>query len=145
MARTLAAALALLATSAATPRHVWVGEAPSPPGLGVERRYATLADAVGAATALPPTTIHLAPGRHALSAPLVLDRRHTGLRFVGHGTAAVSGGVLVGGPSPPAAANVSDWVVAGPAGCEGAIRLSATPFFTPSYGTPILPPFPRIV
>ena len=65
-----------------------------------------------AAAAAAPTTIHLAPGTHALERPLALDRRHSGTRFVGHGGAAISGGVPIEG-----------WEVAGPAHCAGCSEI----------------------
>ena len=127
--RSSAVVLALLASTggqeaATTSRHVWVGDAPPAADLKlpIEQLYSSLADAVGAAaTVSAATTIHLASGRHALSAPLVLDHRHSGSRFVGHGDATVTGGVQVGGPAPPGAAakNISGWAHAGPAACAG--------------------------
>ena len=75
----------------------------------VPQQQGSLHAAVAAAARHPgPATIHLAPGRHVLTAPLVLDARHSGTRFVGHGGASVSG-----------AQKVTGWSVVGPAKCRG--------------------------
>ena len=100
------------------------GSAPAPPIHGgtpssasgepielwaVPQQQGSLHAAVAAAAQHPgPATIHLAPGRHVLTAPLVLDARHSGTRFVGHGGASVSG-----------AHKISDWSIVGPAKCSG--------------------------
>jgi hypothetical protein len=76
----------------------------------------TAARTAGRAT----VTIHLLAGTHRVSHPLVLDARHAGTQFVGHGGASISGAVPIGGlPSRDGARNVSAWVVFGPADCFG--------------------------
>jgi hypothetical protein len=65
-----------------------------------------------------PVTIHLAPGAHLLSRPLILDERHTGTRFIGHGGASVSGAVRIGAV-PDGGINLTGWTVVGQANCSG--------------------------
>ena len=85
---------------------------------------AAVASAGGVDGRAPAATIHLAPGTHLLSRPLVLDARHAGTRFVGHGGASVSGAVRIGGPPPrDGGRNTSGWVVVGKANCSGCSEI----------------------
>ena len=54
------------------------------------------------------STVHVAPGRHALTAPLRLDQRHSGTRIIGHGGPVLSGGEVIPGPWTPVAGR--DWL-----------------------------------
>ena len=96
-----AAFLGLLSCAAATPddearrRHVWVDPAAAAGSSSLQQVLDEAADAQPT-----PTTVHLGPGRHPLPAPLKLDHRHSGMRFIGHGSggeaSSMSGGVAVG-------------------------------------------------
>ena len=81
--------------------ELWV---PAADRGALQRAIAAAANAPATTT----TTIHLGAGRHMLARPLILDRRHSGTRFVGHGVASISGGVSIEG-----------WELAGAAHCAG--------------------------
>lgn len=127
----LAAAAGGVSSSASSSEEaeklLWVH--PSSPG--------SLQTAVDAAMQLERATIHLLPGTHRLTRPLLLDQRHSGTRFVGHGHAIVSGGVIVGQPSSDDDAHngrkdLTGWKVepgisAACVGCLGEVWSAATP------------------
>lgn len=106
--------------SPAAPSTLWVRPSPG-----------SLQAAIDVAAKLDTVTIHLHEGVHRITQPLMLDQRHSGTRFVGHGRAIVSGGVAIGGPSD-GGKNLSGWTVvpgmsAKCAGCLGEIWKAETP------------------
>ena len=107
----MALPLLLLALAAPAAHEIWVRPSDGPSSLHA---------ALDAAASTPtPTTIRI-EGRHTLTRPLVLDARHSGTRFVGHGAATISGAATIGGtPGRDGAKNVSGWTVHGPAKCTG--------------------------
>jgi hypothetical protein len=115
-------AMAAASVPSAEHRQIWVHPSSSSSAAATGSRL-SLQDAVAAAAAAEPaaaTTIHLAAGHHRLGAPLRLDRRHSGTRFVGHGEVVVSGGVTIPvGPRHDGGQNVSSWSIAGDAKCRG--------------------------
>ena len=107
MARLLRLVALLCATAVAiAPGALWV----SPGESGALERAVA---AAGAAAAPASMTIHLEEGRHALASPLSLGSRHSGIHFVGHGAASISGGTPIGG----------SWELAGPAYCAGCAEI----------------------
>lgn len=69
-------------------------------------------------------TVRLGPGRHILTHPLLLDQRHSGLHFVGGGSASISGAVEIGASAPQnGSKNVTGWSVVGPAKCSGCSEI----------------------
>ena len=101
----------LLALAAPAAHEIWVHPSDGPSSLHA---------ALDAAASTPtPTTIQVT-GRHTLTRPLLLDARHSGTRFVGHGAATISGAATIGGaPGRDGAKNISGWTVHGPAKCPG--------------------------
>ena len=111
MARLLRLVALLCATAVAiAPGALWV----SPGESGALERAVA---AAGAAAAPASMTIHLEEGRHALASPLSLGSRHSGIHFVGHGAASISGGTPIGG----------SWELAGPAYCAGCAEIWRAP------------------
>lgn len=90
-------------------------------------RVGSLHDAVERAAEFGSTgaTVRLGPGRHILTHPLLLDHRHSGLHFVGGGSASVSGAIEIGGPSAPpnGSTSVAGWSVVGVAKCLGCTEI----------------------
>ena len=80
----------------------------------------SLQAAVDAAASVDCARVHLSEGVHVLTAPLVLGRRHSGTRFVGHGAAIISGGLSVGVPPHDGSVNASGWQVVARANGTGA-------------------------
>ena len=122
------AALSVRAAAApadARPLHLWVLPSQSsalnqldPHDLHpVDGVFQSVHAAVAAAAAhSPPPVIHLLSGEHRLERTLYLDRRHSGISLIGHGTAVLTGGLIVGAQPGQ---NISSWVTAAPAGCAG--------------------------
>ncbi len=73
-----------------------------------------------------PVTLHLLPGRHRLTRPLVLDARHAGMHFIGHGRVSISGAVEIGTPPHDGSHNISAWAVVGKADCFGCNEIWRT-------------------
>lgn len=72
-----------------------------------------------ASTASGTVTLHLLAGTHHLTRPLVLDARHAGTQFIGHGKVSISGAVEIGAPPHDGSRNISTWTVVGKADCFG--------------------------
>jgi hypothetical protein len=68
-----------------------------------------------------PPTINLLPGKHRLERTLELDRRPSGVLFVGHGSAVRTGGPFVGTPAgaPGSEHYISSWTMGDLASCDG--------------------------
>ena len=112
----------LLALAAPAAHEIWIHPSDGPSSLHA---------ALDAAASTPtPTTIRMTEGRHTLTRPLLLDARHSGTRFVGHGAATISGAATIGGaPGRDGAKNISGWTVHGPAKCTGCseVWMAKTP------------------
>eukprot|EP01052_Picozoa_sp_SAG31_P040079 SAG31_NODE_5715_length_2366_cov_1.956771_1_plen_634_part_00 len=119
-------------------QHLWVlptGQDPASQNLESEANrfprsshpvdgvFETLHMALAAAAGLHPSaTIHLLAGKHKLERTLELDRRHSQISIIGHGTAVLTGGLTVGTAQPRApdgGHNISSWTKANPARCNG--------------------------
>lgn len=109
----------------ARPLHLWVLPSQSSASNQLDPHDLHLVDGVfqsvhaavaAAAAHSPPPVIHLLSGDHRLEHTLELDRRHSGISLIGHGTAILTSGLVVGAQPGQ---NISSWVTAAPAGCAG--------------------------